>query len=328
MASGGSCSDYQHGTVPDGAVATPRRVGAWRHCSIPRGVVRVQAAYDDAMNMSEVRIETVSIETDTTPLDGLLYLPATGDLRGAVQLMHGNTMNFYVGPPRFLPRYLTQLGLACLAYNRRGHDVLSNRNSRDLEGGAYQTLAQAITDNRLARGWLNDRGFPPPFVVGHSNGGMLGVRHVVDWADTPGLVLLSAHRGGKGIMRLMADNGLMAADRYGEITDSARRLVAEGNGNQLMLVPGWWYVISATTYVEYLDHCPDTVELAAQIPCETLIVRSQEEPAEVYPTEELAERSPHAVTIKILDAGGHYYVGGEQQVGVTVASWIGEHLTP
>ena len=44
-----------------------------------------------------MRIETVSIETDTTPLDGLLYLPATGDLRGAVQLMHGNTMNFYVG---------------------------------------------------------------------------------------------------------------------------------------------------------------------------------------------------------------------------------------
>jgi pimeloyl-ACP methyl ester carboxylesterase len=280
------------------------------------------------MDMSEVRIETVSIETDTTPLDGLLYLPATGDLRGTVQLMHGNTMNFYVGPPRFLPRYLTQLGLACLAYNRRGHDVLSNRNSRDLEGGAYQTFAQAITDNRLARGWLDDRGYPPPFVVGHSNGGMLGVRHVVDWADTPGLVLLSAHRGGKRIMRLMADNGLMAADRYEEITDSARRLVAEGNGDQLMLVPGWWYVISATTYVEYLDHCPDIVELAAQIPCETLIVRGQEEPAEVYPTEELAERSPHTVTIKILDAGGHYYVGGEQRVGVTVASWIVEHLIP
>jgi pimeloyl-ACP methyl ester carboxylesterase len=34
--------------------------------------------------------------------------------------MHGNTMNVYTGAPRFLPPYLTGLGYACLAYNRRG----------------------------------------------------------------------------------------------------------------------------------------------------------------------------------------------------------------
>ena len=165
-----------------------------------------------------MRIESVSIATATTPLDGLLYLPDDGEVRGAVQLMHGNTMNFYVGPPRFLPPYLTELGLACLAYNRRGHDVLSNRDSRDLEGGAYQTIAESVEDNRLARRWLDERGFPQPFVIGHSNGGMLAVRHVADHRDTPGLVLLSAHRGGRRIMRLMAEGGLMAGDRYDELT--------------------------------------------------------------------------------------------------------------
>lgn len=269
-----------------------------------------------------MHIETVTIETDTSPLDGLLYTPADGDIRGAVQLMHGNTMNFYVGAPRFLPPYLTALGLACLAYNRRGHDVLSNRDSRRLEGGAYQTIAQAVEDNRLARRWLDGRGLPAPFVVGHSNGGMLGVRHVTEFTDTPALVLLSAHRGGKRIMRLMADNGLMAADRYDEITARARSLVASDMGDSLMLVPGWWFVISATTYVEFLDHCPDVVELAAQLPCETLFVRSSEEPSEVYPAEEMADRSPHPFTIAILDAGGHYYTGGEELVALTVARWL------
>jgi len=279
------------------------------------------------MKMTDMRTQVVSIETDTTPLDGLLYLPAHSDVYGAVQLMHGNTMNFYVGPPRFLPPYLTQLGLACLAYNRRGHDVLSNRDSRALEGGAFQTMAEAIEDNRLARRWIDDQGFPPPFVVGHSNGGMLGVRHVVDFTDTPGLVLLSAHRGGKEIMRLMAENGLMAADRYATTTATARRLVAEGNGHQLMLVPGWWYVISAGTYVEFLDHCPDIVRLASRIPCETLFVRSKEESADVYPAEELATLSPHSVSVEILDAGGHYYAGSEHQVAETVAVWIASHLS-
>ncbi|MFV2039827.1 MAG: hypothetical protein ACC660_06250, partial [Acidimicrobiales bacterium] len=177
-------------------------------------------------------------------------------------------------------------------------------------------------DNRLARQWMDERGFPAPFVIGHSNGGTLAVRHVSECSDTPGLVLLSAHRGGKRIMRLMAENGLMAAGAYDEITADARRLVAAGLGHQLMLVPGWWYVISANTYVEFLDHCPDIVELAADIPCDTLFVRSQEEPAEVYPAEELATRSPAAVSIKVLDLGGHYYVGHERVVAETVASWL------
>ena len=271
-------------------------------------------------------IETVSIETDTTPLDGLLYLPADREVVGAVQLMHGNTMNFYVGPPRFLPPVLTQLGLACLAYNRRGHDVLSNRDSRALEGGAYQTMAQAFDDNALARRWMDHRGLPSPFVVGHSNGGTLGVLHVVNFHDTPGLVLLSAHRGGQRIMRLMADNGLMASEQYAEITDRARSLVASGNGSQLMVVPGWWYVISATTYVEFLDHCPDIVELAPDIACETLFVRSVEEPADVYPAEEFAARSPHPVEVAVLDAGGHYYRGSEDLVAGTVARWLADQI--
>lgn len=273
-----------------------------------------------------MRIETVSIQTPTTPLDGLLYLPDEGPARGAVQLMHGNTMNFYVGPPRFLPPVLTALGLACLAYNRRGHDVLSNRDSRDLEGGAYQTMSGAIEDNRLARRWMDDRGLPVPYVVGHSNGGMLAVRHVADHRDTPGVVLLSAHRGGKRIMRLMADNGLMAGDRYDELTAEARSLVASGDGDRLMLVPGWWYVISANTYVEFLDHCPDIVELAPQIPCPTLFIRSVEEPSEVYPAEELAQRAVHAVDVAIMDAGGHYYVGHETLVADRVGGWLTDRV--
>lgn len=268
-----------------------------------------------------MHVEPVSIPTSSQPLDGLLYLP-DGEVRGAVQLLHGNTMNFYVGPPRFLPPHLTNLGLACLAYNRRGHDVLSNRNSRDLEGGAFQTIDEAVEDNCVARTWLDERGFSAPIVIGHSHGGMLGVRHVADYPDTPALVLLSAHRGGANLLRLMADNGLMAGGRYDEITTDARRLVDAGHGDQLLLVPGWWYVISASTYVDLLDHCPDIVEWAADIPCDTLYVRSSEEPSSLYPGELIAERSGFAVTVSVLDVGGHYYVDHEQVVAAAVVDWL------
>ncbi len=268
-----------------------------------------------------MRVEPIRIETGTLPLDGLWYEP-DGETRGVVQLLHGNTMNFYVGPPRFLPPVLTGRGFACLAYNRRGHDVLSNRDSRELEGGAYQTAAEMIEDNVLAHRWIADRGFDDPVLIGHSNGGTLAAKHAADHPGIPALVLLSAHRGGKDLMRMIAAHGLMAGDRYEEITARARELVDAGRGRELMLVPGWWYVISAGTYCEYLDNVPDLLECAARIACPTLYVRGDEEPIDIYPAEEFIRQSPAAVDFELIADCGHYYLGNEDRLARIVADWL------
>ena len=131
-----------------------------------------------------MRTELISIPTDTLPLDGAFYLPEAEPC-AAVMLFHGNTMNFYVGASRFLPPVLTRLGFACLAFNRRGHDILSIRDSRSAEGAAFQLTKEGIEDNNYAARWLAERGFSRPVVIGHSNGGMLAVKHVSDHPETP-----------------------------------------------------------------------------------------------------------------------------------------------
>ena len=78
-----------------------------------------------------------------------VLIAASGARAGVVLFFHGNTMNFYVGPSRFLPPALTRLGLACLAFNRRGHDILSTRNSRSPEGGAFQFTREIIEHDLL-----------------------------------------------------------------------------------------------------------------------------------------------------------------------------------
>jgi hypothetical protein len=103
--------------------------------------------------------ELISIATDTLPLDGAFYLPEAEPC-GAAMLFHGNTMNFYVGAPRFLPPVLTRLGLACLAFNRRGHDILSIRDSRAAEGAAFQLTKEGIEDNNYAARGLPNVGSP------------------------------------------------------------------------------------------------------------------------------------------------------------------------
>ncbi len=270
-----------------------------------------------------MRTELVSIPTPTVPLDGAFYA-ASGKPTGAVQLFHGNTMNFYVGPSRFLPPVLTGHGWHCLAYNRRGHDVLSNRDSRSLEGGAFQTISQSREDDDLAGRWLTDRTGHTPVAVGHSNGGTLAAAHVSSKQDTPGLVLLSAHRGGKDLMRLMAENGLMAGDRFEEMTREARALVEAGRGDQLLLAPGWWYVISAATYVEFLDHCPDLLDAAPRIRCPVLYVVGEEEPEDLYPVAAFAERCPAPVQTVRLAGCGHYYAGFETEVAGIVTDWLNQ----
>lgn len=274
-----------------------------------------------------MRTELVSIPTDTFPLEGAYYEPEEGEIVGAAMLSHGNCMNFYVGAPRFLPPVLTKLGLACLAFNRRGHDVLSSRDSRELEGGAYQTTAEAVADSRYAAQWLSEQGHDAPIVIGHSNGGMLSVQHVADHPETPALVLLSAHVGGPSIARLASKAGLWAADQFDDVEKRARDLVASGRPRELMLLPGWWKVTSAESALDYLSEVPDILALAPKISCPVLYLRGDEEPADIYPAERFQALCTGPCDFEVIEACGHFYVGREEVVSETVARWLEKILS-
>jgi pimeloyl-ACP methyl ester carboxylesterase len=272
-----------------------------------------------------VKTSLVSIPTATIPLDGAWYEPEASDGKGAARnaalLFHGNTMNFYTGAPRFLPPALARLGLASLAFNRRGHDILAIRDSRAAEGAAFQSYAEAIEDNRIAAAWLAAKGFPRPVVIGHSNGGMLAVRHVADHPDTAALVLLSAHCGGREMLARTCAAGLLAQDRLEEFTAAARRRVAAGKGRELMLLPGWWYAISAESFLELAD-CPDILELAPRIRCPVLYLRGDQEPRDLYPAEEFARRCGGPCTVRIVADCNHFYAGRETPVSDLVCRWL------
>ena len=269
-----------------------------------------------------MRLELVSIRTPTLPLDGLFYEPDGGATAGGVLYFHGNTMNFYVGAARFLPPALTRLGFAVLTFNRRGHDVLSTRNSRIAEGGAFQLTREAMEDNAIAAEWMARRGFGKPVVIGHSNGGMLGVRHVVDHPASRGLVLLSAGRGGPTSVQDGGTEGLLAGNRFGEIHDHARKLVAEGRGKELVLMPGWWYVITAESFIDRMSEVPDTIALAPKVKCPILCIRGDKENASRYPAEEFQSAATAPCRVEIISNCDHFYNGREEAVIEAIASWL------
>jgi len=272
-----------------------------------------------------VKTTLVSIATETVPLDGAWHEPE-GAVSGAALLFHGNTMNFYQGAPRFLPPALARMGLACLAFNRRGHDILGIRDSRAAEGAAFQTYAEAIDDNRIAAAWLAARGFPDPVVIGHSNGGTLAVRHVADHPRTRALVLLSAHCGGREMVPRASRAGLLAQHHLPEITEQAKNLIAKGRERELLLLPGWWYVTSAASFVDALENCPDVLEDAPRVQCPVLYLRGDREPRELYPAEAFSKLSGGPCKVEIVPDCDHFYAGREDAVSTIVCSWLANAL--
>src|SRR6266508_3289755 len=201
----------------------------------------------------KMRTELISIPTRTHPLDGVYYTPDVSS-KGAAMYCHGNQMNFYVCAARFLAPHITALGYDFMPFNRRGHDSVSTCDSRECVGGAYQTVAEGIEDNELAANYLADKGFGNPIVIGHSNGGVLASEHVARHPETRALILLSAHAGGNRLTNPQSARNFSLAGNTDQQMKEAEAWVAAGKPRQLMLIPAWWWVISARTFLDRLTH--------------------------------------------------------------------------
>lgn len=263
----------------------------------------------------------VEIAGSGRPLDGL-WFDTPGSAVGGVVLSHGNTMNFAVGPPRFLPPVLVPRGFACLSYNRRSHDILSTRVSREPVGGAFQTAAADLADTAAAADFARAQGYPAPIMVGHSNGGMLTAAYVSGREDVAAVVLLSAHRGGRDIVPASCAAGQLAGRDIERVVGHAHERVEAGHGDELMLLPGWWYVISAASFLDRLENTPDLLESATGITCPVLFVVGDQEPQDIYPAQEFAARSAGPCDVVVVDDCDHFYRGRESAVASIVAEWL------
>jgi pimeloyl-ACP methyl ester carboxylesterase len=89
-----------------------------------------------------------------------------------------------------------------------------------------------------------------------------------------------------------------------------------------MLIPAWWWVISAHTYLDRRANASDLVENAKRIKCPVLFIRGDQEPKENYPAERFKENSAGPCQIAIVADCDHFYVGAEERVVKIVTDWL------
>jgi pimeloyl-ACP methyl ester carboxylesterase len=216
--------------------------------------------------------------------------------------------------------------MSALAYNRRGHDILSIRNSRDVEGGALQLTSEAIADNTYAREWLLEKGYSSPICVGHSNGGVLATKHAATYKDTPALILLSPHIGGKDMLPIASSKGLFGASEYPEIINIAKEMISNGKGDELISMPGWYWITTPRSIVDLATNLPHLIEEAPKIKCPVLFIRGDQEPKNLYPAEAFKNACNSTVDIVIIENSNHFYVSAENTVKKIICDWIRDKI--
>jgi pimeloyl-ACP methyl ester carboxylesterase len=280
---------------------------------------------------------------DGLELVGFYAAPAGRAARRAVLHIHGSAGNFYEN--RFVSSVCEAVvakGLAFLTLNNRGHEYISDNlvgegpgTTFRMGGSSREVLEECLFDVGAGAQFLAERGHEGIYFEGHSLGCLKVVNYLVERRDerAVGAILLSpADMFGLRIARV--------DDRFDEIVEEARRLVASGKGDTPM--PGASHVVpfsAATVVSRYGDPAKGDVfpfrlgqkgdyRRLASLTVPMLVTYGTVEEAVTVPVEEAlalvtshATSSPRVETL-VIPGASHIYLGHELALAEAVAAFV------
>ena len=271
----------------------------------------------------ETELITIKSE-DSCELDGAFYQASEGKKltsdKCVVYLIHGRSMNFYTGFPRFVPPALTAIGCDCLSLNRRGRSILTLTPGWKPEGDAVSMFSDQMNDALAGLEYLKNHGYTRIIVGGHSQGGLLSAALAAQDSDINGVILASAIPGYDIIPPWYPK------EVVGKIIDGAKVAASEGNYDKMFTLDGWPWVISAKTVLQALN--PVLADLKAfmekiTVPILSFYGSEDIEPELSGPGKEAFEVSPSRnKKFEIIDGADHFYKGYENKIQQEVVSWM------
>lgn len=266
---------------------------------------------------------------------GALFVPTKDSAKPvAIIWIHGWGVNFYYPSYVKIGRALAERGFACLSVNTRMHDIgtiAAWKGESRIRGGGYWGVPSE--QDRDIAAWIDfalHLGYKEVVLAGHSAGStaVRGYQAATEDRRVAGIVY------GSGAIRPVkrpVDAELLA---------QAKRLVAEGRGEDLLRFPNpaTPSFVSAATY---LDLKNDTMRMGdffgvetpkppvERIHCPLLAFYGTKEPdigtakdLELLKTclQRLA-RGPSRVDVDMIQNAGHMYEGEESQVAQLIAKW-------
>jgi pimeloyl-ACP methyl ester carboxylesterase len=272
-----------------------------------------------------MRTELLTIKGEEgVELDGAFYEASEGKRetsdKCAVYLIHGRSMNFYTGFPRFVPPALTPRGYDCLSLNRRGRSILSITPGWKPEGDAVVMFSHQMSDALAGLEFLKNRGYGRIIVGGHSQGGLLAAALAAQDKAIKGIVLASA------IPVYDIIPPWHPKEVVSKVIEEAKVALSEGKEDRMFTIDGWPWVISAKSVLQELD--PVHADLKAfmeriTVPILSFYGSDGIERQIGEPGKEAFDMSPsRSKRFVIIDGADHFYRGHESRIQQEVVSWM------
>lgn len=279
-----------------------------------------------------------TVTPDEVKLQGLYRAPigTPHERLGAAIVLHGLGGNFYGSTLNLkLAEALSQLGLAVLLVNTRGHDGIStNRVSGRAVtmGAAYEIVDDCRYDIQGWVNWLKQQGYSNAALVGHSLGAIKALYASSKISDSTIQAIV-----GISATRLSHDSFLKSskADLFRDCFSRAERLVEQGRGQELLSVEfPFPTVMAASAYRDKYgpeDRYDWTRGIhAIQVP--TLLMygaRELEENAAfsglLQTVEGICRVQPN-ISLHVVESANHFYAGVHHRVVEAMQAWIGDRF--
>ena len=270
---------------------------------------------------------------DGVLLGGAYFAPTVQERASSVEAVcffHGDGGHFYRTLYLELGARLAAEGIAFLAANRRGHDIVSNgAPGGPLAGYAHESVDDSRLDYAAWLGLLRARGHITLAIGGHSGGAVRATysQSKERYDGVVGIIPVSpGEYNHEGIIDLHAD----------EFTDAYSWCVeqVESGSPDAYITPGipWGSTWTARAFIDCFnpDNRYSVTARAAELDCPALFIFGSEECGDGpqrLPVCGAAMRSlrradyPH-VAVEVIDGASHGYVGRELPLFETIREWL------
>ena len=279
-----------------------------------------------------MRTDLVEVTTaDGLGLSGAFFAAdrTTSGSIDAFVFFHGDGGHFYRSLYLGMGQHFSERGVAFIAANRRGHDMVAGGSpGGPLQGYAFESVSESTLDYEAWLDFLRSKGYTKLAIGGHSGG---AVRAIYTQATDPRPNIVAVVSVSPGEY----DHQGIIALHHEEFTgpyEQARRDVEAGSPDTF-LRPGvpWGSMWTAQAYTEcfHPDNRYSVSRHAANTNCPTLFVFGSEECAgsQILPVCGAARKAlteagyPH-VRVETVEGANHGYNDREMRLYTIISEWI------
>lgn len=284
-------------------------------------------------------VELITLRTDDDCFLDAAYWPAQGPAPrrvDAVTLLHGVTGHAFTPLMRALSEGLSAAGVAVLAINSRGHDIISRVAHVDgplIGGAAFEDLDDAPRDLHAGVEYLHERGHTRIGLAGHSLGAVKTIytQATAPVANAACVVALSPPRLSH-TLQAEAHTGPTFLATY----ERAKRLVDEGRGDEPIRTetPVAAYFSAAGIVKKYGPE--DRYDILRHVPsvrCPIFLLMGTREMVDMVQVGGTAAIAPRLAAahpdfhVATIDGADHVYSRTLDAVIGAVTDWLGAPIT-